>query len=98
MILVRDVFQLRFGKAREAKALAKEGMEIEKKYGYGPGRLLTDLTGPYYTLVMETTYANMTEFEKALKDLLGNKEFGEWYQKMVPLVESGRREMYTVVE
>jgi hypothetical protein len=47
---------------------------------------------------METTYANMTEFEKTLKDLLGNKEFGEWYQKMVPLVESGRREMYTVVE
>ncbi|MBM2845609.1 MAG: hypothetical protein HW407_921 [Bacteroidetes bacterium] len=30
MILVRDVFQLKFGKAREAKALAKEGMEIEK--------------------------------------------------------------------
>jgi hypothetical protein len=73
-------------------------MEIEKKYGYGPDRLLTDLTGPYYTLVMETTYANMTEFEKAFKNLLGNKEFGEWYQKMVPLVESGRREMYTVVE
>ena len=47
---------------------------------------------------METTYANMTEFEKALKNLLGNKEFGKWYQKMVPLVESGRREMYIVVE
>lgn len=98
MILVRDVFQLKFGKAREAKALALEGAAIEKKFGYGPSRFLTDLTGPYYTLVMESTYADLASFEKALKDVLGAKEFGEWYQKFVPLVESGRREIFTILE
>ena len=35
MILVRDVLQLKFGKAKDAKALAKEGTAIEAKLGMG---------------------------------------------------------------
>lgn len=98
MILVRDVFQLKFGKAKEAKALAKEGSAIERKFGYGPSRILTDLTGPYYTLVMESTYDNLAAYEKVLKDALNAPEFSAWYQRFVPLVESGRREIFTIVE
>ncbi len=92
MILVRDVFQLKFGKAKEAKALWKKGVAINRKLGYGPGRALVDLTGSYYTFVMETTY------EKSLKKVLGAKEWSTWYRKFVTLVESGHREMYTIVE
>jgi hypothetical protein len=98
MILVRDVFQLKFGKAKEAKELWKEGSKIEEKYGYGPSRVLTDLTGAYYTFVMETTHESLTAYEKALKDTLGAKEFSDWYRKFVPLIESGRREIFTIVE
>lgn len=98
MILIRDVFQLKFGKAKGAKALWKEGAKVRKKYGRGQSRALVDLTGPYYTFVMETTHENLSAYEKALKDTLGAKEFGRWYQKFIPLVESGRREIFTVVE
>jgi hypothetical protein len=98
MILVRDVFQLKFGKAKDAKALAKEMMAIQRKLGYDPPRLLTDLTGPYYTFVMELTFQNLTEFEKALKEIMASPEFGQWYQKMIPLVDSGRREIFSIVE
>ena len=98
MILVRDVFQLKFGKAKEAKILAKESITIQKKLGYDPPRLLTDLTGPYYTFVMERTFQNLSEFENAIGEILSDKEFGQWYQKMIPLVDSGRREIYTIVE
>jgi hypothetical protein len=98
MILVRDIFQLKFGKAKEAKALMKEMSEVERRYGYGPSRILTDLTGPYYTMVMETTYENLGAFEAALKNTMGAKEFGEWYQKFVPFVDSGRREIFTILE
>lgn len=55
MIVVRDVFQLKFGKAREAREVMKEGMEIARKYNVGPGRILTDLVGPAYTLVLESS-------------------------------------------
>ena len=98
MILVRDVFQLKFGKAKEAKALWKEGAAIEKKYGYGPSRASVDLTGPFYTFAMETTFESLSAYEKVLKETLSAKEFADWYQKFIPLIESGRRETYTIVE
>ena len=57
MILIRDVFRLKFGKARDALAAWKEMAEQGRRSGAmpAPPRLLTDLVGPYYTLVMETT-------------------------------------------
>jgi len=98
MILVRDIFQLRFGKAREATKLFQEGMDKMKNMSNSPLRLLTDLTGPYYTLVMESTFENLTEFEKYFKNETADPEWKSWYQKFVPLVESGRREIFNIVE
>jgi hypothetical protein len=43
MILVRDIFQLKFGRAKDALALWKEGAGLAQKYGYKIDRLLTDL-------------------------------------------------------
>jgi hypothetical protein len=96
MILVRDVFQLKFGKAKEAKALWKEGARIAKKFG-GPGQAMTDAVGPFYTLVFESTYRDLSAYEKALKKVLGAKEWSQWYQKFTSLVESGYREIYTIL-
>ena len=35
MIVIRNVFRLKFGKAREAVALFKEGIAIQKRVGAG---------------------------------------------------------------
>jgi hypothetical protein len=98
MILVRDVFQLKFGKAKEALALWKEGKEILQKYGHYPDRVLTDLAGNYYTLVLETTSKNLSEFEESMKNTFKDKAYSEWYQKFIPLAESGHREIFNIVE
>jgi len=99
MILVRDIFQLKFGKAKEALVLWKDGTAIIKKLGYGPERLLTDLVGPsYYTFVMESTFESLSDLEKELSKVFGNAEWSQWYQKFLPLVESGRREIFNIVE
>ena len=98
MILVRDVFRLRFGKAKEAKAIWKEGAEIESKLGYGPSRGMVDLTGQYYTFVMESTYENLASFEQAMQEVMSSPEFSAWYQRFVPLVESGHREIFTLLD
>ena len=97
MILVRNVFQLKFGKAREATALIKENEALIKKHGGAPTRFLTDLTGPFYTLIMEITYASLTDMEKQQTEIMSSKEFSEWYQRFIPLVESGHREMFNIV-
>ena len=97
MILVRDIFQLKFGKAREAVALWKGMMPSLVAAGHSPSRLLTDITGPYYTLVLESTFANLAEFEKGHGSTSMSAEFRASYEKFVPLVESGRREVFTIV-
>ncbi len=99
MIVVREVFQLKFGKAKEAKAAWKEFAALRKKYNLPESRVLTDCTGPFYMFILENTFENLTAFEQSLKSELGMKEFGEWYHaKFTPLVDSGRREIYSVVE
>ena len=101
MIVIRNVFRLKFGKAREAVALAKEGLDIQKRVMAGldqSTRLLTDVTGPFYTLVLELTVPNLSTFETYAPRLFGDKEWQANYQKMSPLVESGYREVFSVVE
>jgi hypothetical protein len=101
MIVVRNVFQLKYGKAREALALVKEGLAIQKRVVTGVDfstRVLTDVTGPLYTLVLELTLANLATFETYAPRLFADKDWQANFQKMVPLVESGYREIFTIVE
>ena len=101
MIIVRNVFQLKFGKAKEAVALMKEGLAIQKRALAGvdfSARVLTDVTGPFYTLVLELTAPNLAAFESYTPRLFGDKDWQANYQKMAPLVESGYREVFTIVE
>jgi hypothetical protein len=103
MVVIRNVFRLKFGKAREAVALFKEGIAIQKRIGAGAGldfptRLLTDVTGPFYTVVLELTVPNLAAFEGAAPQLLGDKDWQANYQKLGSLVESGSREIFTLVE
>jgi hypothetical protein len=101
MIVVRNVFQLKYGKAREALALVKEGLAIQKRAVTGVDfstRVLTDVTGPLYTLVLELTVLNLATFEAYAPRLFADKDWQTNFQKMVPLVESGYREIFTIVE
>jgi len=98
MIVVRNVFQLQFGKARDAKVLINELQSLMKKFGQKPARYMTDLAGTFYTLVMESSYENLSEYEKESNETMGQKEFEEWYRKFVPLVNSGYREIFAVMD
>ena len=100
MIVVRNIFRLKFGQSKKATELWKEAIEINKKLGYGgkDTRLLTDLAGAsYYTIVLETTHESLAEFEKASKQVTSSAEWRKVYEQIVPLVEEGRREIYSVI-
>jgi hypothetical protein len=101
MIVIRNVFQLKFGKAREAVALLKEGLAIQKRALAGvefSTRVLTDVTGPFYTLVLELTVPSLATFEGYAPKLFGDKDWQANYRKMAELVQSGHREVFSVVE
>lgn len=101
MIVIRNVFRLKFGKAREAVALFKEGIAIQKRTGAGldfSTRLLTDVTGPFYTVVLEITVPTLAAFEAGAPRLMGDSDWQANYQKTAALVESGYREIFTLLD
>jgi hypothetical protein len=101
MIVVRNVFQLKFGKAREAIALFKEGISIQKRVSTKPEistRLLTDVTGPFYTVVLEITAPSLAAFEAEAPKIMGDKDWQANYQKTGAFVESGYREIFTLLD
>jgi hypothetical protein len=101
MILVRNLFRLKFGQAREAIAAWKEGLAIAERAGVGRGRyrLLTDLVGPeFYTLVFESTYASLADFEQSAQALMAVPEWRTWYPRVTALSEGGHREILTIVD
>jgi hypothetical protein len=97
MIVVRNVFQLKFGKAREALPLVKQGLEINRKAGVRDSRVLTDLVGRFYTVVLEMSFTDLAELERSQGQLMTVPEWKAWYDQLVPLVESGYREIFHVV-
>ena len=96
MILVRDVFQAKYGKSGDLVALFKEaGQKWPNTAQYGR-RILTDASGSFFTVVTETEVESLAAWEKMLAEIFANPEFGEWFDRMQVLVEAGRREFYTI--
>jgi hypothetical protein len=101
MIVIRNVFRLKYGKAREALPLVKEALEIQRRVISGVDfstRVLTDVTGPFYTLVLELTVPSLASFETNAPRLFADKDFQANQLKMVPLVDSGYREIFTIAD
>ena len=79
--------------------MMKDGITIQKKLAPGISpRLLTDLSGDFYTLVLELTVPSLATLEATQTQIMSDKDWQAHYQKFVPLVESGYREIYTIVE
>lgn len=102
MILVRNVFRLKYGQARPALAVLKEGKALmERMRSSTSSRAMTDLVGRAYTVVLEDTYPSLAAFESEMQKIMGGKDADEWrawYQRFTPFVESGYREIYNVLE
>lgn len=98
MLVVRDIFQLHFGKSREAIALMKAVRQREEQLGYPVVRLLADVTGTYYTLVSESHFETLSDFEAAVRAIGGDSEWRAHYEKFIPFVKEGRREIFRVLE
>ena len=94
MIVVRDVYQAKYGRGSELVALLKDfGAVLGREY---PRRILTDASGPFFTIVQETEVASLAEWEQVSQRVFSSKEFEPWFSRWLTLVESGRREFYNI--
>lgn len=96
MIVVRGVFQAKYGRGDELVQLFKE---VHEMWPEGRNhRILTDLSGPFFTVVSEAGYDNFSAWETSAQKIFGDARFAALFERMMPLVESGRREFYNLVE
>lgn len=96
MIVVRGVFQAKYGKGDELVRLLKEA-HVMWPSGRN-ARILTDLSGPFFTVVSETEYDSFSIWEANTQQIFGDTRFAAFFERMTPLVENGRREFYSLVE
>jgi hypothetical protein len=100
MIVIRDVFRLKFGQSKEAMALWKEALSLLRTSGYGAVnvRLLADMAGPsFYTVILESTFNSVADWESAHQAARDNAPWKAVYAKIIPLTEVGHREILSVV-
>lgn len=98
MIVVRDVFRVRFGQMKDALASMQQLPALLQNSGEKFSvRILTDVSGPFYTLVLESTFEDLGTYQSSMKALAATEEWKSWYQGFFPLVTDGQRELYTLV-
>ncbi len=98
MIVVRMVFQAKFGKGGEVVAQFKRGQErIHEIIGdRARARLLTDLSGQFDTVVQEVEVESLAEWERIRATLFSDPRFREMQPSAPGLIEGGRMEYYNL--
>lgn len=100
MLIVRDVFTAKPGKASKLARLFKKVFGAEYQI-----RVMTDLVADYNTVVLEMTVANLSEFERHMEEYRTGKEkstmdpkVAEEMSNYTELWVTGRREIFQVVD
>ena len=98
MIQVRTVYQVKFGKIDQAIALfsrlpALAPPEMATALHY---HLLTDVSGPMYTLVEEIMIPRLGDWESGRELLFNHPNFADWFKGFQLIVEGGRHEFYMI--
>lgn len=93
MFIVRDIFHLKFGHYKEAKALFDEAKNKNMLPDSNNLRVLSDFTGDSYRLIMEESYNTLADYEQSLTSGMNEAEWKTWYEKFKPHVETSHREI-----
>ncbi len=96
MIIEKNIFRIKFGKMKEAKTLWSEMIKALKPDGDFKLRVLTDLTGPAYTLVMELELKDFLHMNLIHEKWKSNQRVAELYQKFILVCDSSERILYNL--
>ena len=100
MYLIREVFKAKPGQASKLAKMFKKTMAPNMN-----GRIMTDMVGPYNTVVMEMEVKSMADWEKSMNDYKSgkmmetvSKEDMEAMSHYTDMYMEGRREIYQILD
>ncbi len=95
MFIERNVFHLKFGQAREAvekwRSFLQKATSEDKSIHV---RLLTDLTGRGYTIILEQKFNSYAEFEPSKCSLVNRPDWKSFYEDFIPHCTFSERTLY----
>jgi len=95
MLVIRETFTAKPGMASK---LAKMFREMSKEMPMPKSRVLTDFVGPYNTVVWEVEIRDLAEFEKMMSEYANKPDMAKKMTGYTEMYQSGRREIYRVVD
>lgn len=97
MYIERNEFRLKFGTSKAALDLWKSYLDhVHQEDPTIHVRVLTDVSGYSYTLIVEQHHETFTDAEPSKCRLIQRTDWKEFYQKFVPLCESSVRNYYAL--
>jgi hypothetical protein len=96
MILVRMVFQVKFGKMDEVLAGMAQMRSMGEHLGMPQPRILTDLGGPMFTFVQEVEVESLDQWQQQRQKMFSDPQWQAATASMPDVFESGRIEFYTI--
>ena len=94
MYIIRNSFVAKPGCAGKLAAQLKESVAAFQLPG---GRVLTDVTGSFNTVVMEHSAESLGELEKRMQEIMGSQQYRERMAGYTELWITGHREILRVV-
>lgn len=95
MLLIRDVFRTKPGKAKELVKKFSQVVPFMQQQGFLNTKIMTDVVAGYWTVVLQGEVESLAAFEKheGFTSQPGVKEIMQGY---MDLVETGYREIYKI--
>jgi len=98
MIVARYVFQAKWGKSEETVKMFRDSVDVIKRIA-GPDfkmRVLTDLSGPFHTVVQELEVKSLADWERIRAEMFSSPEMMDEGAGGENPFEGGSLEFYTL--
>jgi hypothetical protein len=96
MLLIREVFNAKPGKATELVKKFKQVIPYMEKEGLKNTRVMTDFVSKYWTVVIESETEELARFEKEVRGFTSKPEVKEIMKDYMSLVDGGYREVFKI--
>lgn len=97
MYIIRDIMYCKPGQVRAMVEKFKALNKVMKKMGFGPMRIMTDVSAErYWTVVAETEIDNFDKYTEMSRKTMADKQLQKIMKGYHDIVSEGRREIYMI--
>ncbi len=97
MIIVHNEFHVDPAKIKQATESAKAAQASIGKMGLKPHKILTDVTGEFYTIMFVGEFESLAKMEETMQAVMSNPDFQKAYTPLKEAIRNGSRRLLRVI-